>query len=425
MKHSRANHLTSVIKNVIWLLSERGLQIALSLFVGGLIARAFGPDLYGKWQYAISLLFIATTLTHVCSAEVIVPKLVRQPDTAGSILGTAFVIRAAASVAGFIVGQLIVYIWIKDKEVAGFIQIILLLLLFIEPFSVVTAWFQSRTHIAPVVKIRLAVLVIKSLAITAIFFFSVKNLLVAVAWVGEGVLVMLLLLFLYRRALGPSWRVSRSNIRSYLKEGVGYWIGLLFMCIFMRLDRFFLAESVGFNSLGIYSAAIQISENWFVLAAILSQSIAPRFIYSNISRETIDKNIQRLLMFYVALAVLGSIVLAMLAPIIIEFIFGSSYEGAIHILRYTAFVSIGVFVDSLFNILMLKEHAAIWVGVKWMVVLSVAFLINYLFIPVLGLQAPILALFVGYSVASLIGMIYWLLWRQKSENLNSGGEVKP
>lgn len=425
MKHTRANHLTLVIKNVIWLLSERGLQIALSLFVGGLIARAFGPDLYGKWQYAISLLFIATTLTHVCSAEVIVPKLVRQPDTAGAILGTAFVIRAAASVAGFIVGQLIVYIWIKDEEVAGFIRIILLLLLFIEPFSVVTAWFQSRTHIAPVVKIRLAVLAVKSLAITAIFFFSVKNLLVAVAWVGEGVLVMLLLLILYRRALGPSWRVSRSKIRNYLKEGVAYWVGLLFMCIFMRLDRFFLAESVGFNSLGIYSAAIQISENWFVLAGILSQSIAPRFIYSNISRETIDKNIQRLLILYVALAVFGSIILAMLAPMIIGLIFGSSYEGAIHILRYTAFVSIGVFVDSLFNILMLKEHAAIWVGAKWIAVLSVAFLVNYLFIPVLGLQAPILALFVGYGVASLIGMVYWLLWRRRSQNLNSTGEVRP
>lgn len=412
MKTTKVADLRSVFGNVIWLLSERAIQVALALIVGGLIARNFGPDLYGKWQYAISLLFMATTLTYLCGSEVIVPKLVQRVDAAGRILGTAFLIRSVASVAGFLFGQLAVYLWIKDAEVAAFIRWLLLLLLFSEPFAVVVAWFQSRTHIAPVVKIRLGALAFKALVVVTAFYLSFPAWLIALAWVGEGFCVMLLLMIIYRQGAAHKWEFSRADARSYVKEGFTYWIGLLLMSAFLRLDRFFLAEYVGFEMLGVYSAAIQISENWFMLAAILSQSIAPRFIYAKLSMREIDRNIKYLLVLYVTLAVLGSLLIALLSPVIISVIFGSAYSGSANILRYTAFVSVGVFVDSLFNVLMLKNGASFWVGIKWLLVLVSALLINYYFVSDFGLYAPIVALYVGYGVACMIGCLYWLRWRK-------------
>lgn len=413
MRQIKINRLRVVFKNILWLVSERGLQIVLSLIAGGFIARAFGPDLYGKWQYAISFLFLATTLTYICSAEVIVPALVREPERTGAILGAAFFVRSVASISGFLVGQLSVYFLIKDEQIASFLRILLVLLLFNEPFGVIVAWFQARTYISPVVKIRLFSLILKVLAITVIVFFSLDNLLIAIAWLGEGFFVMVFLLWLYHRTKESVWSISRLDVISYFKEGGIYWIGLLFMSIFMRLDRLFIAEYSGFNELGKYSAAIQIAENWFVLGAIVSQSIAPRYVYASFSNKEIDSNIKNLLIIYIIGAILGALVLMLLAPLIIKIIFGDAYTGAANFLGKLVFVSVGVFVDSLFNILMMKERSAKWIAMKWLGALSGGLAVNYFFISSLGVWASILALYVGYGIASVIGIIYWLRWRRR------------
>ena len=61
----------------------------------------------------------------------------------------------------------------------------------------------------------------------------------------------------------------------------------------------------------------------------------------------------------------------------------------------------------------MKERAAKWVGIKWLGALIGGLAVNYLFISSLGVWASILALYVGYGIASAIGVIYWLRWRRK------------
>ncbi len=116
------------MRNILWALIERGLQIVLTLIITGLIAREFGPELYGKWQYALSLLFIATTLTYLCGSEVVVPRLVAQPENAGKILGTAFTIRVLISAIAYFIGYTFTSLFLSDPEVVALSQIILLLL---------------------------------------------------------------------------------------------------------------------------------------------------------------------------------------------------------------------------------------------------------------------------------------------------------
>lgn len=413
MYRAKIAQFKPVFKNIAWLLAERVTQVGLALIIGGLIARGFGPELYGKWQYAISLLFLAATLTYLCGAEVIAPKLVQHSEDTGTILGSAFFIRSIISIIGFVFGQLVVFLWIKDAEVAVFIRLLLILLLFNEPFNVVVTWFQSRTYIAPVVKIRLIALVIKAVLVISIILTAWPAWMVAGAWVTEGVLVMIMLMIIYKKTANQKWSVSYLLVRSYLKEGAVYWVGLLFMSLFMRLDRLFLAEYVGFDGLGVYSAAIQISENWFVLAVILSQSIAPKHIYADLAPEKINNNLRIFLVSYVSLAFVGSVIVAVLAPFIISVIFGESYTGSVEILQHTIFLSIVVFIDSLFNTLMLKEKAALWVGIKWSLALASALLINYLYIKEIGWLAPVLGLYMGYSMASIVGFIHWMHWKKK------------
>ncbi len=404
--------LKLVLRNVTWLLIERGIQIGLALIISALIARSFGPELYGKWQYAITLLFVFNTLTYLCGTEVIVPRLVQTPDQSGSILGTAFLIRITASISAFFLGFTLTDLLLQDHEVILLTRILLILIFISEPFGVITAWFQSRTYIGPVVKIRLAALIIKCATIFIIFAFSADHKFVAMSWVAEGALIACALFIIYQTSSGPKWQFSTSHAKVFLREGSAYFLGLILMTGFLRADRFFLAELTNFSQLGIYSAAIQVSENWFIFASILSQSIAPRYIYADNNRSAIDSNIKKILYVYLAISFAGSALIATSANIIIQAIFGPIFAEATNLLRASAFISIPVFVDSIFNSLMLRERAAKWVILKWATALACAVIANLALIETLGVLAPLLGLSLGYVVACMIGLLYWAKWRR-------------
>ena len=414
MSTDQVKNLRKVLKNVVWLLFERGSQIALLLVLNGYLARTLGPSVYGKWQYAISLLFLATTLTYVCSAEVIVPRLIRNPEAVGTILGTAFFLRGFASLATFIVGQFAVYFYIPDIQVAIFLHILLFLVLLNEPFGVITASFQAKTNIAPVVKARLIALVVKCLLIVIALSFFDNSLLVAVAWVGEGVVVVALLLILYRRSTTAKWNIVGANIGPLFSEGMSFFLGFIFFAGFTRLDRLFLAEYATYAQLGIYSVALQICENWFVIATIASQSIAPKYFFVTTTPEAVDKNLQNFILVYVVFSVGGASLIALSATFLIYLVFGVKYAGAAALLRWLVTASPFVFLDSLFNILMIQQGAKTWIVGKWVAAFAVAFIINYLLIPSIGVYAPIISVISGYFIAALLGVSYWLNWRRNA-----------
>ena len=407
--NTKRSSLFSVAANILWLTAERGVQILVALFISGLIARSFGPELYGKWQYALSLLFLIGTVTYFCGAEVIVPKLVRKSLPENEILGTAFLIRILGSTIAVAGSFIYLQAFNLDSEVKTFLAILLILLFFTEPFAVITAWFQARTNISPIVRIRISALIFKSLLVFIILHTEQEHYYVATAWIVEAALIALGLFYVHRRLQGNDWKVNKSSIFPLLKEGILYWPGIAFMCIFVRLDRLFLAEATTYRELGFYSAAIQIAENWFILATLLSQTIAPRYIFAKLNSERIKANIKTLLLAYLFISTLGSILIATIAPFLIRKIFGAGYEESAELLRLAVFVSIPIFIDSLFTQIMLKNGAAFWVSLKWLVALLSAFATNALLIGSLGLVAPILALAVGYTTAAIVSISYWAL----------------
>src|SRR6202012_6170525 len=84
--------------NIVWLGLERLTQIGVAIVISGMLARYFGPDTFGKWQYANTMLLVLSPLTWVCGAEILVPTIVnRSPEQLGTVLGSAFALRLSVS----------------------------------------------------------------------------------------------------------------------------------------------------------------------------------------------------------------------------------------------------------------------------------------------------------------------------------------
>lgn len=65
--------VTRAVANLVWLGLERLTQIGVAIATSGVLARYFGPDVFGKWQYANTLLLVLSPITWVCGAEILVP----------------------------------------------------------------------------------------------------------------------------------------------------------------------------------------------------------------------------------------------------------------------------------------------------------------------------------------------------------------
>ena len=76
--------------NTSWLLGERVLRMAISLFVGIYVARYLGPERFGLLSYANSFVGIFLALATLGLDDVVVREIVKTPELREKLLGTSF-----------------------------------------------------------------------------------------------------------------------------------------------------------------------------------------------------------------------------------------------------------------------------------------------------------------------------------------------
>jgi polysaccharide transporter, PST family len=396
--------------NIVWLGLERMTQIIVAIAIAGLLARYLGPDVFGKWQYANTLLLVLAPITWVCGAEILVPTIVHRGESdLGAVLGSAFVLRFAVSALALVVTWGAIAAGLTDPVVGAMLAGLAVTMLFREPFiGVINSWLQSLTYSKP----QLVTSMITALAKLALVFLFVRMAVGAPRfgwlWALEaGVIGAVLVLYYARRHGGKlHWRVEGGLLRHFASAGAVFWVGLVCMYLFLKLDRLMLERAISFADLGRYSAAQQINENWIALALMLAQTIAPAFIYRVQERVQLMRNVVRLMLLAAVLMTAGALVLDALGSIIITRVFGPNFAGAIPIFRWCVWLSVPAGVEAIGNLVLLKYQAKFVLLTKWLLALAVAFIVNWLAIPRIGAYGALVGLAAGYGVAVAVNVYY-------------------
>jgi PST family polysaccharide transporter len=143
--------VTRAVANLVWLGLERLTQIGVAIAISGVLARYFGPDVFGKWQYANTLLLVLSPITWVCGAEILVPTIVhRPPEQLGTVLGSAFALRLWVSAVALLLTWAGIAAGFTDPVVGAMLAGLAVTMLFREPLvGVINAWLQSMTYSKP------------------------------------------------------------------------------------------------------------------------------------------------------------------------------------------------------------------------------------------------------------------------------------
>lgn len=396
--------------NIVWLGLERITQIAVAIVISGVLARYFGPDVFGKWQYANTLLLVLAPITWVCGAEILVPTIVNKPhEELGTVLGSAFALRIGVSAAALLVTWAGIAMGATDPLVGAMLAGLAVTMLFREPFvGVINAWLQSMTYSKPQLLASMSTAVVKALLVFLLARAAFAPATFGWLWALESAAIGAALVLYFRRRHGGKlgWHVDRALFRHFATAGTVFWLGLICMYLFLKLDRLMLERTISFADLGRYSAAQQLNENWITLALMLSQTIAPAFVYRVQQAAQLRRNLVRLFAMTAALMVAGAIVLDALAGFIIGHVFGPDYAEAIGIFRWAVWLSLPAGIEAIGNLVVLKYQAKFVLLAKWLLALAVAFAVNLVAIPRLGAYGALVGLACGYLAAAGVNFYY-------------------
>ncbi|WP_261535610.1 lipopolysaccharide biosynthesis protein [Burkholderia multivorans] len=402
--------VAKAVANLVWLGLERLTQIGVAIAISGLLARYFGPDVFGKWQYANTLLLVLAPLTWVCGAEILVPTIVQRPPAQlGAVLGSAFALRIGVSVAALVATWIAIAAGAFDPLVGAMLAGLAVTMVFREPFvGVINAWLQSMTYSKPQLVTSMFTALAKALLVWLLVRAAAAPARFAWLWALEAAAIGFVLLLYYRHRNGGSlgWTFDKPLFRHFATAGTVFWLGLICMYLFLKLDRLMLERHVSFADLGRYAAAQQLNENWITLALMLAQTIAPAFVYRVQDVARLRRNIVRLIAMTAALMTAGALVLDAAAPLIVGKVFGRGYEASVDIFRWAVWLSVPAGIEAIGNLIVLKYQAKFVLLAKWALALAIAALANWLAIPRLGLYGALVGLTAGYAAAAAVNFYY-------------------
>jgi PST family polysaccharide transporter len=176
----------------------------------------------------------------------------------------------------------------------------------------------------------------------------IKAPLLAFAWVTLAEMVMIAIgLVIAYQIKGNSfwlWRWSSTVAKTLLKESLPLIFSGFAIMIFMKIDQIMIGQMIDDQAVGVYSAAVRISELWYFIPAAIVSSVAPSIYAAKDNSEgSYYQRIRQLFQILNCIALVIALPMTFLSDKIIGVMFGSSYAAAGTILAVHIWTSIFVF----------------------------------------------------------------------------------
>ncbi|MGD2182799.1 flippase [Lusitaniella coriacea] len=333
-----------ILGNTAWLFSEKVFQLGLGLLVGVWVARYLKPEGFGIINYSLAYVGLLEPFSRLGLNNIIVRDLARDPSQKEETLGSAFVLRIIASLISFCI-IVSTILWVKrDSPATQWAVAFFSLGSVVSSFGIIEFWFQSQVEAKYVVWARNSAYIFINIVKVTLIQLKAPLIAFVIALVLEQALAYIGMVFVYqwRGNLLRAWKVSLVRAKSLLQQSWPLIISGFVIFIYMRVDQIMLGSMKGVEAVGIYSAAVKVSEMWYFVPISIVQSVFPSVVQAkDISQAVYNQRIQKIFNLMVLVGYGVAIPITFIAPQLILFMYGANYAPAASML--TILVWSGVF----------------------------------------------------------------------------------
>jgi len=408
--------------NTVWIMVEKVLALGMTLVATVLVARYLGPDAFGTLAYTMSLVALFGVAGHLGLHGLVVREIVKKPDLHAETLGTTAFLKFFGALAGYL--ALLLYAGVYEgvgTTPFALIAIAGAALLF-APANVVDYWFNAFLQARYVSIARVASQLVY-VSFTLLFVCLGSGIvLFAIPYLLQGVVAAIVLLLLFRANASlrlSAWRFNRARARELLSQGWVIYLASFFAVVYLKIDQVMLRWLADSTEVGVYAVAARLSEAWYFIPTAIVASVFPRLIDLRESNEALFTH--RLQQLFDSLAVLGMVIallIAVVAPWLIPWIFGADYAASADILVIHTWASVFIFMRAALSKWILIENALYFSLLTQGLGALTNVVLNYFLIPLYGGEGAAWATLVSYAIASFFALVlyprtrpvFWLMF---------------
>ena len=379
-----ANFLNAAaINNIFWLAFDKVIRLFIGLFVNVWIARYMGPEMYGHYSYIFSFVIIFSVCGALGLEGVVIRELVKRPEDRNKILGSAFLLKVIGALTGMALTIAAAsFMNVKTPDWLVLISISTLSFLFM-PFEVLDYFFQSLVMSKYIVFARNFSLIASSAV--RLYLISAGGSLMAFLLVNviEAALTFIALIMLFSKKNSISgWTFSADLMKTLMIDSFPLMMTYLMTLIGMKIDQLMLLEMIDEKQLGYYSAAIKLSEIWYLIPMSVCSTFFPILIA--IKKRSISLYMKRFQMLYDFMAVTAFAIIlpvSFLSAKLIPLLYGPKYVNSAAILAIHVWAVLPVFMSVVCQYYLIVEKKQRLSFYKTIVGVITTVISNYILIP--------------------------------------------
>ncbi len=390
--------------NTSWLAGEKLVRFAAGLSVGIWIARYLGPDRFGLLSYAMSFVGLFAAMATLGLDGILVRELVMAGDKRDALLGTSFFLRLAGSfLALILLAAALVLVSVGSYEYL--LIIIAGISLLFQSVGIINLYFQSRvisrysffsTLSSVLISSAIKVWLILSSAPLMAFAFMIA--------MDAAILAAAYIYFYVANGLDPlRWRFEWSIASALLRDSWPLILSGLVISIYMKIDQVMIKSMMGNKAVGIYAAAVNISEAGYFIPVIISNSVFPAIVEAKAGNEPLYRQrLQRLYDLMTFLAVGLAAVVTIIGSPLVALLYGSAYLPAAKVLMVHIWASVFVFWGVANSKWFLAENLQVFSMVGAVTGAFLNIILNYPLINRFGVLGAAFSTVISYAVSAYL-----------------------
>ena len=398
------------------LLIESMGRMGSGFLVAILLARRYGPDGLGLITTATASVLIVVGFSALGLSGVLVRELVEKYPERGTIIATVTLAKFATGT--LLYAALLVGLWLLagDPRLLSLALVIGAGYLF-SALDTVDSLYNAQEEFIRLVLIRLAALVVSTSVKLGAIILDWGLIYVALGYAFDYALMYgLPAIDLLRRRNGgvrePDFKLGLDlgELMRLLKRSWPIIISGGFSQINLKVDALLIATLASVADVGLYSAASRLSEAWSVFAMALVTAMFPglvRLARSDVPAYGIE--LSRLLRQLIWLAIAGAIAVSLIAPWIIEFLYGPEFAITADILSVHIIGGVFLFIRTAVSRWLIVEELLIFSLVSHAAGAAVNVIANLILIPSVGIIGAAWASVGSYAAS---GFLFLLLSRR-------------
>jgi len=308
------------------MMAEQMFRIIAGLLVGVWVARYLGPEQFGVFSYVLAFTAIFSGIAKLGLDGVLVRELVRHPEYCNVYLGTAFWLKM---IGALITMSLIAAIlpFTNNNAITNLYIFIIATGLIFQSYEVVEFYFQSQVlakfiSICKVIQLALssAIKVYLVLANADLIYFVL-----VITFDAISLAVSYYIAYKFKGKIAFYNQFDLSVAKRLLKDSWPLIFSSLVVMIYMRIDQIMINGMMGDYEVGIYSAAVRVSEVLYFIPTLLAASLFPAILKAK-NKNEMNYRLSKLYGLLLWMAIILAVLISVKCDLIISVLFGANYS---------------------------------------------------------------------------------------------------